>query len=183
MTDVDVQLTLDPEEEMDDVEEEEVSSSRVKSSVRVTRDEGKKTKGRGIDDRMDVERESRYSGKGGRFDGVDRESRPSRDGPGPQRSIEGYIVFITNVHEEAQEEELLEVFREFGDIKNMHMPLDRRTGFVKGYAMVEYEQFEEAQKAITEMNGKPFMSKKLGVDWTFWTAPQRRTARQPYRPR
>ncbi|XP_073134087.1 RNA-binding protein Y14A [Henckelia pumila] len=128
----------------------------------------KKTKGRGFRDEAaaEADRNARMSA---RFDSLD-----SDGGPGPERSIEGWIILVTGVHEEAQEDDLQNAFGEFGEIKNLHLNLDRRTGFVKGYALIEYEKFDEAQRAITEMDGTELLTQPINVDWAFSKGPFRR---------
>ncbi|CAJ1406584.1 unnamed protein product [Effrenium voratum] len=118
---------------------------------------GRRMKGRGGED------DDRYAGKAGKFDRLDDDD----DETGAARSIEGWVIIVAGVHEEAQEDDIFEAFSEYGDIKNLHLNLDRRTGFVKGYAFIEYENKQEADAAIKSMDGNTLLDHKLDVHWAF----------------
>ncbi|KAL8129357.1 LOW QUALITY PROTEIN: hypothetical protein V2J09_018512 [Rumex salicifolius] len=163
MAAVDVEA-VDFEPEEDDLMDEEgaaddasprASAPKLKSAITGS-SAPKKTKGRGFREETDAERQNRLGGRN--FDSLD-----SDGGPGPQRSIEGWIVLVTGVHEEAGEDDLQNAFGEFGEIKNLHLNLDRRTGFVKGYALIEYEKFEEAQLAIKTLNGGELLTQAINI--------------------
>ena len=95
--------------------------------------------------------------------------------PGPiLKSVEGYVIIVTGLHEELQEEDLQDTFSEYGEIKNCVLNVDRRTGYVKGYALLEYESIDEAKKAIKELNGSEIAGKPIKVDWAFKKPPARR---------
>ncbi|KAG0537728.1 hypothetical protein BDA96_03G173800 [Sorghum bicolor] len=170
--DVDVvDFDSDDDDLMDDdaLEAYPASAPRLRSTIAASGDSSaaaRKTKGRGFREEPSSSRP--LAGRS------DFDSLGSDYGPGPLRSIEGWIILVTGIHEEAQEDDLHNAFREFGQVKNLHLNLDRRTGFVKGYALVEYESFDEAQAAIKAMDGTELVTQIINVDWAFSSGPVKR---------
>jgi len=171
----DVIITLEPEDEVNfdevegDMEDEPNPRGRLRSQV----EGGRKVKGRGS---TSMEMEGQTAGSDV-YERLSAAEDTARSTVGPCQSVEGWIIIVMGVHEEAQEDDIHDKFADFGVIKNLHLPLDRRTGFVKGYALVEYESEKEARDAINKMNGAQFMGETLRVDWSFSAGPLAKTSK------
>ncbi|CAH0479425.1 unnamed protein product [Peronospora belbahrii] len=149
------------------VEEEEEEKPQVECEDKKKRI----VKGRGSGSAaMDV---SRYPAETGVFEKLKPLSSASlsRDHANALRSVEGWILFVTGVHEEAQEEDVMDAFGEDAQVKDLHLNLDRRSGFVKGYALVEFEQFEDAKAAMERMDGHKILETWMS-DWWTWSIPK-----------
>lgn len=77
-----------------DFEPEEVEMEEAPTTTTTQKSSKVKTKGRGHTNKMDVD--DRYQGRGGVYESVDDGA-----GGGPAKSVEGYIIFVRGVHEEA----------------------------------------------------------------------------------
>lgn len=91
----------------------------------------------------------------------------SNEGIPIEKSIQGYTLIIKNLHEEMTEEDLTDFLQDFGNVKDIHLNLDRQTGYVKGYAFVEFETLEEAQRAKTQCDGEEVLGQFLSIDFAF----------------
>merc|ERR1712224_188979 len=84
-----------------------------------------------------------------------------------QKSIEGYVIFVTGLNEETNEDDMLEHFNDYGMVTDHKFVLDRRTGFSKGYCLVEYKTLNEAQEAVQKGDGSELLENTLSVSWAF----------------
>jgi RNA recognition motif-containing protein len=73
-------------------------------------------------------------------------------------------IFVGNLSHEITQEDLSEVFAEYGDVKRVHLPTDRETGRKRGFAFVELETPEQEASAIAELDGAEWMGRQLKVN-------------------
>jgi len=73
-------------------------------------------------------------------------------------------VYVGNLSYEATEENLNEVFAEYGTVKRVQVPTDRETGRPRGFAFVEMGTDTEETAAIEALDGAEWMGRALKVN-------------------
>jgi RNA recognition motif-containing protein len=73
-------------------------------------------------------------------------------------------IYIGNLPYEVTSDTLKEVFTEYGTVNRVHIPTDRETGRVRGFAFVEMATEDEESKAIETLDGAEWMSRELRVN-------------------
>ena len=73
-------------------------------------------------------------------------------------------IYVGNLSYEINQTDLNEVFAEYGTVKRVHIPTDRETGRVRGFAFVEMEAEADEDKAIEALDGAEWMERSLKVN-------------------
>ena len=73
-------------------------------------------------------------------------------------------IYIGNLNYEISQEDLNEVFSEYGKVKRIHLPTDRETGRKRGFGFVEMETEAEEDKAIETLDGAEWMGREIKVN-------------------
>jgi cold-inducible RNA-binding protein len=73
-------------------------------------------------------------------------------------------LYVGNLSYDTSEEELRKAFEGFGTVESVTVVTDKYTGKSKGFAFVEMSSREEAQAAISGLNGTQLGDRTLKID-------------------
>ncbi|MEL6350253.1 MAG: RNA-binding protein [Cyanobacteria bacterium J06627_28] len=73
-------------------------------------------------------------------------------------------IYVGNLSFDATQEDINQVFVEYGTVKSVKVPTDRETGRVRGFAFVEMSSDAEEEAAIAALDGAEWMGRTLKVN-------------------
>lgn len=83
----------------------------------------------------------------------------------PQNGLEKSVtIYVGNLSFQAEEEDIREVFAEYGKVSRVSLPTDRETGRKRGFAFVDMENETEEDAAIAELDGAEWLGRELKVN-------------------
>ncbi len=78
--------------------------------------------------------------------------------------MEAINIYVGNVPFQTSEDQLRELFEQYGQVEQAKIIVDRATGRSKGFGFVEMSERDEGLKAIEELDSKDFMGRTLRVN-------------------
>jgi RNA recognition motif-containing protein len=73
-------------------------------------------------------------------------------------------IYVGNLSFQATEEDLREVFAEYGEVSRISLPTDRETGRKRGFAFVEMKEDAQEDQAISELDGAEWLGREIRVN-------------------
>ena len=73
-------------------------------------------------------------------------------------------LFVGNLSFNTTEGDILDLFKQAGNVSSCELIVDKFTNKSRGFAFVEFGSQEEATKAITQFNGKELDGRALTVN-------------------
>ena len=73
-------------------------------------------------------------------------------------------IYVGNLPFDTTEEQLQELFGQFGQVERASIIMDRATGRSRGFGFIEMPDGAQAQQAIDDLNGKEFSGRDLTVN-------------------
>lgn len=73
-------------------------------------------------------------------------------------------IYVGNLSFDAAQDDIHQVFTEYGSVKSVKLPTDRETGRVRGFAFVEMSSEAEESAAIEALDGAEWMGRTLKVN-------------------
>ena len=73
-------------------------------------------------------------------------------------------IYVGNLNYDVTEEDLSEVFAEYGTVKRVYLPTDKETGRPRGFGFVEMSNEDDEEKAIETLNGAEWMNRNIKVN-------------------
>ncbi|MGM0622034.1 MAG: RNA recognition motif domain-containing protein [Bacteroidota bacterium] len=73
-------------------------------------------------------------------------------------------IYVGNLPYSVVEEDLREIFEEYGEVASVKIINDKLTGRSKGFGFVEMDEDDEAKKAIEELNNADLSGRNIKVN-------------------
>jgi len=73
-------------------------------------------------------------------------------------------IYVGNLSFQAEREDLLDLFGQYGEVRQCSLPLDRETGRKRGFAFVELADDTAEQKAIDDLQDVEWMGRMIRVN-------------------